>query len=102
MNTIKASALTLFIAVSAFTATAQERYEYMIITYSAVNGELFISTDTGEYKAEVIPRSDKKPNLDLSPALIRIRPYSDQGWVVYQNSMISVSTIVFHLRRPMN
>ncbi len=102
MNPIKSLVVVLFVTTSALAANAQERYEQMTIMYYSTTRLMRISTDTGEYKEEVTPKSGKKDSeYDLSPALVKCRELSEMGWELYQTSMHNTNTYVFHLRRPL-
>lgn len=105
MNAIKAIVAALFIVTTALTADAQERYEQMMITYSPGNFGMYTSRDNGEWKEEAVPKSERKSINDVTPALIRIKEHSEQGWELYQNS-VSLSdggaqVFTFHLRRQL-
>jgi hypothetical protein len=105
MNTIKAFAVILFLTTSALTANAQERYEQMVITYNPNSRGLYTSTDTGEWKSETVPKSESEGAYNCSPALVRIKELSEQGWELYQNSVSNPGSgpqvFNFHLRRPL-
>jgi hypothetical protein len=101
MNPIKAIVVVLFITLSATVAHAQERYEQMIVVYNAVTSQISISTDSGEYTEESLHKSDSKKYLDISPALVRIKQLSNQGWELYQTSFPKLEYPTFLLRRPL-
>jgi hypothetical protein len=105
MNPIKAIVAALFIVTTALTASAQERYEQMVITYNPHSRGLYTSTDTGEWKEETVPKSESEGAYNCSPALVRIKELSEQGWELYQNSVYSPGSFPqvfnFHLRRPL-
>ncbi|MFZ1693799.1 MAG: hypothetical protein WAT74_11420 [Flavobacteriales bacterium] len=101
MNPIKVIVVALFIVTSALPANAQERYEHMTILYFATTAEMFISTDTGGYKTEVGEKTDKKASWDLSPALVKCKQLSEEGWELLQTSIQQPSAYFFHLRRPL-
>jgi len=105
MNLIKSIVLAFFLVTFAVSASAQERYEQMMITYSPGDHGLFTSKDNGEWKEEAVPKSERKSIHDVTPALIRIKEHSEQGWELYQNS-VSLSgggaqVFTFHLRRQL-
>jgi len=101
MNLIKAFAVIFFIAIATLTANAQERYEQMTVTYITTSRQMFISTDSGEHEEELVPKSEKKSTYDTSPALVRCKQLSEQGWELYQTSAPAPQIFIFHLRRPL-
>lgn len=100
MKHIKTTLLAFALLFSVNTLMAQEKYDYIIVTFSPVTGILGISNNGVGYEHSRAKKGEIEHAYDVSNALKEVNKLEEEGWELFNTGTNGGSfTYVFFLRR---
>ena len=101
MKKIKKSILLVLLVFSAFVNMAQEKYEFMTITYyiTLSSKVTLISIDGKDFlKEEVALEKEAADKCNTNPLLLKVKEYQDKNWEVMSfNTVLAPTNTVGYL-----
>lgn len=98
--------LLVFLFLALFSlSNAQDKYEFLVISFYPVDGSLVINMDGKDYLEEKIKwKHDDSETKGVNPLLKKVKEFQDQNWEVMSFNTNSVSqfgkeAFYFYLKR---
>lgn len=74
---------TLLVFTNGTSSFAQEKYEFLNITYDAYREKIFTSINGNEFTIETpVASTSDKSSENVNPMLVQVAKYQDAGWEV--------------------
>ncbi|MCF8461954.1 MAG: hypothetical protein K9G46_14630 [Flavobacteriales bacterium] len=100
MKNLKTTLLAFALLFSVNALMAQEKYDYVVITFSPITGILAISTNGTDFVQSRANKGEIQHAYDVSNALNQVNKLEHEGWELFNTGTTGGSfTYVFFMRR---